>query len=186
MGGMECPERFPASIFVLLRGAGHTVSQTALFRVSRPTPSKVRVGRLTRNKAVCQSVWPVRIQMHMEGPAQPARRSGPRAVRGPFEPARHSSLYAVRVRTPCTRRAKTCGFAWPGMRKKPLCLPFLVCTVCSACLACPACFACLTLHGYLACLACPARSACPACFACPAIPACLACGAFPALPACPA
>ena len=182
MGGMECPERFPGSIFVLLRGAGHTVSQTALFRVSRPTPSKVRVRRLTRNKAVRQSVWPVRIQMHMEGPAQPARRSGPRAVRArtPFELVRRSNLHAMHV------TYKTYGFAWPGVRKKPLCLPFLVCIVCSACLACPACFACLTLHGYLACLACPARSACPACFACPAIPACLACGAFPALPACPA
>ena len=69
----------------------------ALFRVSRPTPSKDRVGRLTRNKAVCQSVWPVRIQMHMEGPAQPARRSGPRTVRArtPFELVRRSSPHAM-------------------------------------------------------------------------------------------
>ena len=113
-------------------------------------------------------------------PFRPSRRSRAVRARTPFELVRRSNPHAMHA------TYKTHGFAWPGVRKKPLCLPFLVCIVCSACLACPACFACLTLHGYLACLACPARSACPACFACPAIPACLACGAFPALPACPA
>ena len=114
------------------------------------------------------------------------------STRAPFGPSRRSSPHAIRACTPfeSARHARDVQNVWFCMarhaKKKPLCLPFLVCTVCSACLACPACFACLTLHGYLACLACPARSACPACFACPAIPACLACGAFPALPACPA
>ena len=145
-------------------------------------PSKVRVGRLARNKAVCQSVWPVRIQMHMEGPAQPARRSGPRAVRArtPFELVRRSSPHAMHA------TYKTCGFASPGMRKKtalPI-FPGLHRLLCPPCLPCLLRLPYLTWLSFLP--ACPARSACPACSACPAIPACLACGAFPALPACPA